>query len=255
LTEALSRLNDCEKTIETLNNELAETQENLESAIKDIDWHKHEKKRLQENNSFQGETFESAGHRIKAMENERIELLKQLEAAKGQVSLTEGSVEKLQGMLNHEKQANATLRKRQELGSLQDQIQAAHATTETERQKNSKLQGDIRSLRDEMLEMSIAMTSARAGVEAAVKDSDAEKQRQEALKGELRTLEAKYRDAVLAVVKAEEDRDTARQSIAQMPHSSFGGHEKSDHRPSLPPRPESDTAADRSYPSPNQYEA
>ena len=217
LTEALALLEDYEMTIENLNNELTETQEHLESAIKDIDWHKHEMQRLQENNSFQGETYESAGHRVKAMENERIELLKQLEAARGQAGLANGSVEKLQAMLNHEKQANAALRKRQELNSLQDQVQAAHETVETEKLKNSELHGEIRSLRDEMVEMSTEMASAREAVKAEAEHADAEKQKQEALKDELRVLEAKYRDAVLASLKAEEDRNAERQASPQTP--------------------------------------
>jgi hypothetical protein len=251
LTEALALLEDYEMTIENLNNELTETQEHLESAIKDIDWHKHEMQRLQENNSFQGETYESAGHRVKAMENERIELLKQLEAARGQAGLANGSVEKLQAMLNHEKQANAALRKRQELNSLQDQVQAAHETVETEKLKNSELHGEIRSLRDEMVEMSTEMASAREAVKAEAEHADAEKQKQEALKDELRVLEAKYRDAVLASLKAEEDRDTARQPSPQTPQPGHeNSYENSEHRPSRYARTQSDTGADRSYTGP-----
>jgi septal ring factor EnvC (AmiA/AmiB activator) len=247
LTEARALLDDYEKTIENLNSELAETQENLESATKDIDWHKHEMQRFQTNNSFQGETYESAGHQIKAMESERIELLKQLEAARGQAGLANGSVEKIQAMLNHEKQTNAALRKRQELNSLQDQIQAAHKTVETEKLKNTELRSESRALREEMAEMRREVESARDAVKAEARHADAEKQKQEALKDELRTQEAKYREAVLATVKAEEDRDAARrQSSPQTPHRNSDGHE----RPSLPPRGQSDTVADRSSTSP-----
>jgi chromosome segregation ATPase len=250
LTEARALLDDYEKTIENLNGELAETQENLESATKDIDWHKLEMQRFQENNAFQGGTYESTGHRIKAMENERIELLKQLEAARGQVALTEASVNKLQEMLNHEKQTNAALRKRQELSSLQDQIQAAHETVKTEKLKNTELRGEFRSLRDEMTEMRREVESAREAVKAEAKRADAEKQKQEALKDELRTQEAKYREAVLASLKAEEDRNAERQASPQTPHRNSDGHEDSDRRPSLPPRVQSDTVDDRSSTSP-----
>jgi septal ring factor EnvC (AmiA/AmiB activator) len=247
LTEALALLDDYEKTIENLNNELAETQGHLESAMKDIDWHDHEKKRLLDNSSFQGETFESAGHLVKAMESERIELLKQLEAARGQAGLANGSVERLQAMLNHEKQASAALRKRQELSSLQDQVQAAHETTETERQINSELRLEIRSLRDEMAEMSTESAAARAAVKAEEQLFNAERQKNEALKDELQTLEAKYRDAVLAHMKAEEDRNAAQRSTSpQMAHSSPDGYDTSHPRFS---GTQSDTAADRPFPN------
>lgn len=247
LTEALALVDDYEKTIENLNNELAETQEHLESAIKDIDWHEHEKKRLLGRSSFQGETFESAGHRVKAMENERIELLKQLEAAKGEAGLANESVERLQAMLEHEKQSNAALRKRQELGSLQDQVQAAHETIETEKQINSELRLEIRSLRDEMAEMSAESAAARTAVKAEEQLFDAERQKKEALKDELQTLEAKYRDAVLEHMKAEEDRDAARRSTS--PQMSHGSHDSYDTGHPRFPRTQSDTAADRPFPN------
>ena len=57
------------------------------------------------------------------MQNERVELLRQLDASKGQTGLANESMDKVQASLNHERQANAALRKRQELKSLQEDIQ------------------------------------------------------------------------------------------------------------------------------------
>lgn len=150
----MTKLQERDSIIEELSNTLAEVQDQLESAYKDIELHKHEKKRLLDARDFQGETWESVTQQIRAMQSERVELLKQLDASKGQTGLANESIDKVQALLNHERQANAALRKRQELKSLQEEIQIAHEAIEAEKQRGAGLENDKRLLQDKIVEMS-----------------------------------------------------------------------------------------------------
>jgi uncharacterized coiled-coil protein SlyX len=138
----------CEKTIEELTATLTESQEQLESAKRDIDFHQHEKKRLMSASTFQGESYISAGQQVRAMQNERAELLKDLDAARGQTGLANESVDRVQALLDTERQANALLRKRQELDYLHNKLKAAHHNNDLEKQKVTELEHEICSLQD-----------------------------------------------------------------------------------------------------------
>jgi chromosome segregation ATPase len=168
LGEALTGLSMREETIEELTTALTETQGQLESANKDIDFYQHEKKRLMSASSFQGESYVSAGQQVRAIQNERAELLRQLDAARGQTGLANESVDRVQALLNSERQANATLRKRQELASLQDELMVAHETIDIEQQKNKGLRHDIRSLQDTIVTLKDDIIDAQADVQAAI---------------------------------------------------------------------------------------
>lgn len=165
--------------------------------MKDIDFYHHEKKRLLSESSFQGETYESAGQQVRAMQAERAELLRQLDAARGQTGLANESVNRVQALLNDERKTNAALRKRQELASLQEEIKAAHEIIETEKHKNEGLQHNIQSLRDTVAALENQITSVQVEVQAAVQATHCEQEKQEALKDELTTLGNRYRAAVL----------------------------------------------------------
>jgi hypothetical protein len=209
-----------EETIEELTAALTETQEQLESANKDIDFYQHEKKRLMSASSFQGESYVSAGQQVRAMQNERAELLRQLDAARGQTGLANESVDRVQALLNSERQANATLRKRQELASLQDELMVAHETIDIEQQKNEGLRHDIRSLQDTIVTLKDDIIDAQADVQAAIQASEIERQTQDLLRDEIKALEDKYRAEVLASVQATAERiATQQQSESQTPHS------------------------------------
>lgn len=206
----------------------------MESAYKDIELHKHEKKRLLDARDFQGETWESVTQQIRAMQSERVELLKQLDASKGQTGLANESIDKVQALLNHERQANAALRKRQELKSLQEEIQIAHEAVEAEKQRGAGLENDKRLLQDKIVEMEKDIESVLANLEAAVQASHSEKLKQEAMKDESKAWEAKYREEVLASVRAAEDRAVMKPSGPPPPPP---------RRPVLP-RPENDNTND-----------
>jgi chromosome segregation ATPase len=171
LGEALAHLSMREETIKELTVALTESQEQLESANQDIDFYHHEKKKLMSASSFQGESYVSAGQQVRAMQHERAELLRQLDAARGQTGLANESVERVQALLNSERQANATLRKRQELASLQDELMVAHETIDIEQQKNAGLRHDIRSLQDTIVALKDEIIYAQSDVEAAIQAS------------------------------------------------------------------------------------
>lgn len=170
--------------------------------MKDIDFYHHEKKRLLSESSFQGETYVSAGQQVRAMQAERAELLRQLDAAKGQTGLANEAVNRVQALLNDERKTNALLRKRQELASLQEEVKNAHESIETEKQKNEGLQHNIQSLQDTIAALKKKITSVRGEVQAAVEATHSERQKQEALKDEVRTWENKFRAEVLASAAA-----------------------------------------------------
>lgn len=204
LTEALARLETRDEMIVELNTALTETQEQLESALKDIDFHHHEKERLLSESSFQGESYESVGQQVRAMQAERTELLRQLDSARGQTGLANEAVNRVQALLNDERKANATLRKRQELASLQEQVRVANENIETQERRNDGLERNIQSLQGTIAALKEKIASVQAEVQAAAAATDAERQVQEALRDEVRIWENKYRAEVLASVAAAE---------------------------------------------------
>jgi hypothetical protein len=219
LNEALAHLTERNEIIGRLNDDLVELQEQLDSANKDIDFYQHEKKRLMATSSFQGETYESTGQQVRAMQTERIELLKQLDAARGQTGLANESVERIQSLLNSERKANAALRRRQELTALQEDARLALETVEAERQKNTELQHDIRSLQDTILMLKNEIKSVQAAEQAAVEASLMERQKQEVLKDDIRVLEERYRAEVMLSVQAAAERNTAHQPGSKGSHN------------------------------------
>jgi cob(I)alamin adenosyltransferase len=201
----------CEKTIEELTATLTESQEQLESAKRDIDFHQHEKKRLMSASTFQGESYISAGQQVRAMQNERAELLKDLDAARGQTGLANESVDRVQALLDTERQANALLRKRQELDYLHNKLKAAHHNNDLEKQKVTELEHEICSLQDTIVTLKDDIVCAQADAQAAVQVSQIERQTQDLLRDEIKTLEDKYRAEVLASVQATAERIATQQ--------------------------------------------
>lgn len=95
LKETLTQLRMRDHTIDELKTELTESHEQLESLNKDIEFYQHERKRLMSASSFQGETYESTGQQVRAMQTERAELLRQLDAARGQSGLVNEAVDRI----------------------------------------------------------------------------------------------------------------------------------------------------------------
>ena len=154
------------------------------------------------------------------MQNERAELLKQLDAARGQTGLANEAVERVQSLLNNERKANATLRTRQELARLQDELKAAHDAVELEQRKNTGLQHDMHSLQNTINALRDEVQSVQAEVQAALTTADAERQKQDSLKDEIKVLEDKYRAEVLASVQAVAERNATHQhSNSQSPYN------------------------------------
>ena len=219
LSEAIVKLQTREEAIQDLTFALTESQEQLESANKDIDFYKHEKKRLKAASSFQGETHESAGQQVRAMQIERAELLKKLDAARGQTGLANEAVERVQSLLEIERKANATLRQRQELARLQE-VKVAEESVKAEKQENAELQHNMYSLENTITALRDQVQTVQADVQAALTAADVERQKQDSLKDEIKVLEDKYRAEVLASVQAVAERNAAQhQAGSQTPYN------------------------------------
>ncbi|KAH9826336.1 Ankyrin repeat domain-containing protein 17 [Teratosphaeria destructans] len=102
------------------------------------EYHELEKKRIVSMNSLRGETYESIGQQMKAIQNERIEVLKQLDAYRGQADLANDTISRLQGLLDEERATNAALRRRQGFVALQEEKKAAVETLELEQQRKRR---------------------------------------------------------------------------------------------------------------------
>lgn len=172
--------------IETLNSRLAETNEQLEIAKKDVESHKFESERLQSISALHGETYESVGQQNRAMQNERVELLKQLDASKGQAGLANDTVKRLRGLLAEEKETNASLRKRQGYVALQEEKKAALELLEQERQsasdqaeldqqKRAELVKEVEFLVGRARELEAAVESAQMATDIASKETEIER--------------------------------------------------------------------------------
>ena len=215
MNEALAKLKERDKTIESLNAILAETNEQLEIANKDIDFHQLEEKRLLSVTSFHGETYESLGQQIKAMQSERVELLKQLDASRGHVNSANDTITNVRVLLDNERQTNDALRARQGWATLQrekkaalemvkSQEKAAIEISEREKQKRNELQNEIQVLQNNLQEMKEEITSVRAAEGAATEISKTERQEKEDLQNEMKVLQNKSRglEEVLASIQA-----------------------------------------------------
>jgi septal ring factor EnvC (AmiA/AmiB activator) len=207
LKEALTQLRSREQTIGELRADLIESQEQLESANKDIDFYQHEKKRLMSASSFHGETYESTGQQVRAMQTERAELLKQLDAARGQTGLANEAVDRIQALLNNERKVNASLRQKQELTTLQADIKHAQDSIVAEEQRSLSLQHEIRLLQNTILALKNEVAAVKADEQAAVAAAVIERQKQDALKDDVKALENKLRAEVLSSVQATAERN------------------------------------------------
>lgn len=203
----LTQLRSREQTIDELKADLIESQEQLESANKDIDFYQHEKKRLMSASSFHGETYESTGQQVKAMQTERAELLKQLDAARGQTGLANEAVDRIQALLNNERKTNASLRQKQELTTLQDEIKHTQDSIAAERQKSLGLQLEIRVLQETIFALKNEVAAVQADEQAAVAAAVTEQHKQDALKEDIKVLENKLRAEVLSSVQATAERN------------------------------------------------
>ncbi|KAK1092022.1 hypothetical protein LTR48_005148, partial [Friedmanniomyces endolithicus] len=159
VADALATLKERDRTNEGLEAMLAETQEQLQIANKDIEFRELEKARLKSFEAIQGQTYQSIGEQMKAIKAERAELLKQFDVSKGQNELLTDTVIHVQALLDEERQTNAALRKRQGYATLQDEMRAAveaseqakRDTLETiqiEEHKRGELQHEIEALQN-----------------------------------------------------------------------------------------------------------
>jgi len=245
LEEALATLRERNETIQGLEAVLADTNEQLESAKKDIDFHQLENKRLLSVSSLQGETYESIDQQMKAVQSERVELLKQLESAKGQVKLGNDTITNLQMLLDEERKTNAAVRQRQGWTSLQEEKRAAIEMSESERQRKEELQEELSALHNELdvLRSSLRETktdllSACAAVDDAAKQTGIERQQKENLQKEVNRLEEVVKvlhtnslemEEVLASVKAAAERSKIGPAESRSTACDSHTNEQSDH--------------------------
>lgn len=242
LKDHVAELKKRDSTIDTLNNRLAETEEQLGLAKKDAQFHQLEKDRLISMSSLQGETYESRGHQMKAIQSEREELRKELNASRGQVDLADATISRIQGLLEDERNTNAALRKRQGYVVLQEEKkaamdlaeqekQAAIETSKLEEQKRGQLMYDINVLQDEAHGLRGDLESARTNVQIAIAESSTERQQREMLQIENTTLHAKIRELeeTLSTVEAAANKTRA---LASGPLS------PSDDAPEVPQKPD-----------------
>lgn len=157
--------------------------------------------------SFHGEAYESTGQQVRAMQTERAELLKQLDAARGQTGLANEAVDRIQTLLNDERNTNASLRRKQELTILQDDIQHAQDSIVAEKQKSLGLQHEVRLLQNTILALKNEVAAVQADEQAAVAAAVSERHKQDALKDDVKVLENKLRAEVLLSVQATAERN------------------------------------------------
>lgn len=124
--------------IESLEAFLAETKEQLEIANNNIDFHKLDNERLVSEDKHKGETYASTPQQIKAVQNERAELVKQLESSMTQSSVYSNMATKLQAQIEEEKATNAALRSQQAWVALQKERQDSAETVEKLKRDSSE---------------------------------------------------------------------------------------------------------------------
>ncbi|KAK1037031.1 hypothetical protein LTS16_013164 [Friedmanniomyces endolithicus] len=186
VADALATLKERDRTNEGLEAMLAETQEQLQIANKDIVFRELEKARLKSFEAIQGQTYQSIGEQMKAIRAERAELLKQLDVSKGQNELITDTVIHVQALLDEERQTNAALRKRQGYATLQDEMRAAveaseqakRDTLETiqiEEHKRGELQHEIEALQNTVKAAQDQVASAETATMVALGVATAER--------------------------------------------------------------------------------
>ncbi|KAF2768852.1 ankyrin [Teratosphaeria nubilosa] len=190
--------------IDTLRERLEETREQLDIANKDSEYHELEKKRIMSMNSLQGETYESISQQMKAIQNERIELLKQLDAYRGQADLANDTISRLQGLLDEERATNAALRRRQGFAALREEKKVAVETLELEQQRTAQvlneeekkrqdLSRQIQGLHGDVQGLLAAPETAQKNTKTAVEDAEAEKSERERVQSKVGYLEDQVR--------------------------------------------------------------
>ncbi|KAK5691254.1 hypothetical protein LTR17_025749 [Elasticomyces elasticus] len=215
LVAALATLEQRDRMIAELNAVLAETNELLEIAHKDIAQTQGEKQELLSKGALRGETYESFSQQIKAMQIERAEILKQLDTARGENELTNDTVTRIQSLLDDERKTNALLRKRQGWSALQEEKRvavekaeearkAALEMYEIEMQRKEDLHNEIKVLQATIEDMKTGMASVQTAAGVALEASESEKKGKEALQAELELLRTSARETeeILASVQA-----------------------------------------------------
>ena len=238
LKDTLAELKQRDATIETLNAFLEEHKEQLELAKKDVDFHKLEQARLVSMSSLQGETYESVTQQMKVMQNERAEVIKQLDASRGQVKLGNDTIAKLQAHIETERQTNDALRKRQGYVTLQEEREAAMGMVEQEKkvaaeqsqlaqQKTEELESEIQVLRNEMYGLRGDLEAAKSNVGIAIDELNMERHAKQELQNEVRSLQSNARemDETLATVQAA----AARNRNVSSPRPAANGAEPQDY--------------------------
>lgn len=178
-----------EKTIETLSASLSEANEQIEITNKDIEIHQLEKKRLLSVSSLQGETYDSVGQQMRAIQSERMEIQRQLETYRGQLDLANETITRVRVLLDEQRVVNNDLRKRQGLATLVKEKQAAIEMSESERQKRIEMQDEIEVLQNNLREMKGELASVQTAAGAAIELAEIEKRKREELQSEIEARE------------------------------------------------------------------
>ncbi|KAK5115752.1 hypothetical protein LTR62_000841 [Meristemomyces frigidus] len=235
-------------TIETLTARVAEANELLELAKKDVNFHKLEKERLLSESALQGETYDSIRDQLHLMQRE-------LGAVKGQASLAKDAAKNLRTLLDEERATNDGLRIRQCYTALQDERkaalealekhkQAAKEQSEMELQQRTELANHVQFLTERAKELDGVIEDLNKQLETAVNNAEVERLEKVQLEEYVKEVKATLQqtEGVLATVQAaasktrtkpEDPRGTTKDAEVN------GGHEPP---PALPVRPQSHAA-------------
>ncbi|QIW94960.1 hypothetical protein AMS68_000478 [Peltaster fructicola] len=177
-----SQVEGLQNMIMDLEAELNETKDQLNNAEHKASYHDKENKRLEHENSYHGEQYESARAQIKSMQMDRQELERQINASKGRIDLANDRTAEVQILLEQERQTSDKLRNRHNWNELQEEKKEALRLYEAKCQESEDLQSKINELLNHFKDQEQRLSDSHRDLEMARVAIGKEKQEQESLR-------------------------------------------------------------------------